>query len=99
MCSAGSQVNHTLKELLQNGVPGHTVLLEGLRDVESPNVEWKSCHQTQDCLLYTSDAADEEDSVDLGGRRIIKKKNINIRRGGQRVVASMISIVNKSKTT
>eukprot|EP00658_Telonema_sp_P-2_P049851 TRINITY_DN37945_c0_g1_i2.p1 TRINITY_DN37945_c0_g1~~TRINITY_DN37945_c0_g1_i2.p1 ORF type:complete len:157 (-),score=29.32 TRINITY_DN37945_c0_g1_i2:86-556(-) len=29
------------------------------------------------CLLYTSDAADEEDSVDLGGRRIIKKKNRN----------------------
>ena len=27
------------------------------------------------CLLYTSDAADEEDSVDLGGRRIIKKVN------------------------
>nr|BDD46294.1 hypothetical protein 14 [Gammaproteobacteria bacterium] len=27
------------------------------------------------CLLYTSDAADEEDSVDLGGGRIIKKKN------------------------
>ena len=26
------------------------------------------------CLLYTSDAADEEDSVDLGGRRIIKKR-------------------------
>ena len=26
------------------------------------------------CLLYTSDAADEEDSVDLGGRRIIQKK-------------------------
>eukprot|EP00658_Telonema_sp_P-2_P013112 TRINITY_DN14972_c0_g1_i4.p1 TRINITY_DN14972_c0_g1~~TRINITY_DN14972_c0_g1_i4.p1 ORF type:complete len:114 (+),score=12.27 TRINITY_DN14972_c0_g1_i4:530-871(+) len=29
---------------------------------------------TMSCLLYTSDAADEEDSVDLGGRRIIKKK-------------------------
>ena len=28
----------------------------------------------QDCLLYTSDAADERSSVDLGGRRIIKKK-------------------------
>src|SRR5665648_868692 len=27
----------------------------------------------KDCLLYTSDAADEEDSVDLGGRRIINK--------------------------
>ena len=26
------------------------------------------------CLLYTSDAADEEDSVDLGGCRIIQKK-------------------------
>ena len=25
------------------------------------------------CLLYTSDAADESDRVDLGGRRIIKK--------------------------
>ena len=25
------------------------------------------------CLLYTSDAADEADGVDLGGRRIIKK--------------------------
>ena len=35
------------------------------------------CHEVQkeyDCLLYTSDAADEEDSVDLGGRRIIHKK-------------------------
>ena len=26
------------------------------------------------CLLYTSDAADERSSVDLGGRRIIKNK-------------------------
>ena len=26
------------------------------------------------CLLYTSDAADEEDSVDIGGCLIIKKK-------------------------
>ena len=30
--------------------------------------------QDCDCLLYTSDAADERSSVDLGGRRIIKKK-------------------------
>ena len=28
------------------------------------------------CLLYTSDAADERSSVDLGGRRIIKKKQL-----------------------
>ncbi len=30
--------------------------------------------QSKACLLYTSDAADERSSVDLGGRRIIKKK-------------------------
>ena len=30
------------------------------------------------CLLYTSDAADERSSVDLGGRRILKKKNTHI---------------------
>ena len=29
-----------------------------------------------DCLLYTSDAADDLLCVDLGGRRIIKKKNL-----------------------
>ena len=29
------------------------------------------------CLLYTSDAADEGLGVDLGGRRFIKKKIIN----------------------
>ena len=30
--------------------------------------------QVRGCLLYTSDAADERSRVDLGGRRIIKKK-------------------------
>ena len=33
------------------------------------------------CLLYTSDAADERSSVDLGGRRIIKKKK-KVKPGG-----------------
>ena len=33
------------------------------------------------CLLYTSDAADERSSVDLGGRRIIKKKKYERDRG------------------
>src|SRR5664279_5735220 len=47
---------------------------------EGEIVDWiQSARQTADaviinCLLYTSDAADEEDSVDLGGRRIIKNK-------------------------
>ena len=30
------------------------------------------------CLLYTSDAADERSSVDLGGRRIIKKQTPDV---------------------
>ena len=34
----------------------------------------KTLEQIENCLLYTSDAADERSSVDLGGRRIIKKK-------------------------
>ena len=35
----------------------------------------RTCVLGTTCLLYTSDAADERSSVDLGGRRIIKKKN------------------------
>ena len=34
----------------------------------------------RNCLLYTSDAADDLLCVDLGGRRIIKKKNKQIDR-------------------
>ena len=37
-------------------------------------VDVESMVRTLVCLLYTSDAADERSSVDLGGRRIIKKK-------------------------
>ena len=42
-------------------------LLEGVAARPGPE-------QATPCLLYTSDAADERSSVDLGGRRIIKKK-------------------------
>ena len=38
------------------------------------------------CLLYTSDAADERSSVDLGGRRIIKKKTREAKDRQQTVV-------------
>ena len=37
------------------------------------------------CLLYTSDAADERSSVDLGGRRIIKKKKKQDMYGGHNI--------------
>ena len=45
--------------------------------------EQQKVSATTACLLYTSDAADERSSVDLGGRRIIKKKKTQ-RVGGMR---------------
>ena len=36
----------------------------------------KVIYSEKGCLLYTSDAADEEDSVDIGSSRIIKKTKI-----------------------
>ena len=62
-----------------------------LSHVELATVEVEIAHGFDDrlenrcpigCLLYTSDAADERSSVDLGGRRIIKKKKINTDRVG-----------------
>ena len=43
-------------------------------DPNSSNILYYGTHSLYSCLLYTSDAADERSSVDLGGRRIIKKK-------------------------
>eukprot|EP00658_Telonema_sp_P-2_P075501 TRINITY_DN65082_c0_g1_i1.p1 TRINITY_DN65082_c0_g1~~TRINITY_DN65082_c0_g1_i1.p1 ORF type:complete len:127 (+),score=28.64 TRINITY_DN65082_c0_g1_i1:213-593(+) len=53
-----------------NGMCRVCTAVEVLKLKSKRNVE----KQEYLCLLYTSDAADEEDSVDLGGRRIIKKK-------------------------
>ena len=41
-------------------------------------VSYQAATEPQICLLYTSDAADERSSVDLGGRRIIKKKRSRV---------------------
>ena len=46
----------------------------GLRDGLTAAMIGDADDQLIGCLLYTSDAADERSSVDLGGRRIIKKK-------------------------
>ena len=42
----------------------------------SPTPFLPTCKMPPVCLLYTSDAADERSSVDLGGRRIITKKHL-----------------------
>ena len=55
------------------------------------------------CLLYTSDAADERSSVDLGGRRIIKKnkhvKNIEADASYHKRTIDRIKHKNKYKST
>mgnify|MGYP003380405113 CR=1 FL=1 len=45
-----------------------------LEEVNGVSMSEEFLKKITDCLLYTSDAADERSSVDLGGRRIIKKK-------------------------
>ena len=52
-------------------------------------VDWASC------LLYTSDAADERSSVDLGGRRIIKKKK---RRTADASMQTHTKTINQTRT-
>ena len=49
--------------------------MPGMKGVKFLELASKLNPQSVRCLLYTSDAADERSSVDLGGRRIIKKKN------------------------
>ena len=44
-------------------------------DIQPDLVIVDSVQTMYSCLLYTSDAADELLCVDLGGRRLIKKKN------------------------
>ena len=56
---------------------GTRVLIDGgktFRDFIRANKDSQRLIKKLICLLYTSDAADEEDSVDLGGRRLNKKK-------------------------
>ena len=48
-------------------------LPSGGRLEQSDGTSWMGMYCL--CLLYTSDAADERSSVDLGGRRILKKNN------------------------
>eukprot|EP00658_Telonema_sp_P-2_P028020 TRINITY_DN21553_c0_g1_i10.p1 TRINITY_DN21553_c0_g1~~TRINITY_DN21553_c0_g1_i10.p1 ORF type:complete len:319 (-),score=80.91 TRINITY_DN21553_c0_g1_i10:54-1010(-) len=71
-----SSIMQTQSVLISNKHSPHTQLIEKLRkriDGYITATQYVMVNYNI-CLLYTSDAADEEDSVDLGGRRIIKKK-------------------------
>ena len=59
--------------------PGHIAQQRSV-ELDHPGERGGVGHQAGHCLLYTSDAADQRSSVDLGGRRIINKKNRTIKR-------------------
>ena len=61
-------IRETLQEIRAAGYENIMVVDDGSQDTTY------EAARTIPCLLYTSDAADERSSVDLGGRRIIKKK-------------------------
>ena len=62
------------------GDPGPLLALLPPSDEPGDALSWVR----RGCLLYTSDAADERSSVDLGGRRIIKNNNTTVVRTLQR---------------
>src|SRR5450756_3153736 len=59
-------------EQLQSAL--HTIRRVSYQRLESESLKEGNFAQLRSCLLYTSDAADDLLCVDLGGRRIIKKK-------------------------
>src|SRR5664280_1842461 len=68
---ADNTVNITMT-MTTPGCPLHQAITRGVQTTVGmlPDV-FEARVELVCCLLYTSDAADEEDSVDLGGRRII----------------------------
>ena len=64
-----------IRDRLETAGHGQEVLAQRPPGKAVPEQDAVEVRVTLDCLLYTSDAADERSSVDLGGRRIIKKKN------------------------
>ena len=61
-------------EILRRGPPAGLALSRQNLPVIDRTEHAKATGVTKGCPLYTSDAADERSSVDLGGRRIINKK-------------------------
>src|SRR5678815_2854339 len=59
----GHQVRSSLMMVVARAVP-----FDGIGDDEEFLLSHPGVHLSSSCLLYTSDAADERSSVDLGGR-------------------------------
>src|SRR5450756_1822575 len=68
-------IEHPLLDLIGQRVFGLALGYEDLNDHDELRSDpMLAVALSKDCLLYTSDAADDLLCVDLGGRRIIKKK-------------------------
>ena len=62
------------RQAMNSEVKTVVVVDYGMGNLRSVSQAVQAAAEGSGCLLYTSDAADERSSVDLGGRRIIKKK-------------------------
>ena len=71
----GDVYKRQAEQIEQNLAQAQTIQFQPFGAIVLDNLEVQSFLL---CLLYTSDAADERSSVDLGGRRIIKKKNMGV---------------------
>ena len=72
---AGGAIDLASKEQPGNE-PGFQRVLQAAR-IEKAVFDCVTRARDMGCLLYTSDAADERSSVDLGGRPLLKKKTTN----------------------
>ena len=73
IAASTTSYNVVLSKLLMGDEDLDTMLQKVVDLLEAHGESWNDS-----CLLYTSDAADEEDSVERGGRRINKKKKTKI---------------------
>ena len=73
--TSAEAIHKTCKILEENDIPYRIQTLR-LRGTIGSALQESSYMRFNVCLLYTSDAADDLLCVDLGGRRIIKKKTI-----------------------
>eukprot|EP00657_Telonema_sp_P-1_P008995 TRINITY_DN3184_c0_g1_i5.p1 TRINITY_DN3184_c0_g1~~TRINITY_DN3184_c0_g1_i5.p1 ORF type:complete len:167 (+),score=50.17 TRINITY_DN3184_c0_g1_i5:184-684(+) len=86
-CAGKEEIDHAVGWQIKNGEADSCRYLALVDSTDSEkNVVWSFLSQRNPaygvqlkfCLLYTSDAADDLLCVDLGGRRIIKKKKCTI---------------------
>eukprot|EP00831_Metopus_contortus_P070801 TRINITY_DN6476_c0_g1_i1.p1 TRINITY_DN6476_c0_g1~~TRINITY_DN6476_c0_g1_i1.p1 ORF type:complete len:167 (-),score=22.75 TRINITY_DN6476_c0_g1_i1:1-501(-) len=89
------EIQNYYKKLLEIGQSLSTVKCSALQELQLLSQLHKQADHILCCLLYTSDAADDTPCVDLGGRRIIKKKKkqnqYNIKQKSKKVLRTCLN--------